>query len=146
MKKKNFLFAGIMIFSLFVMNQFVNAQIKPYGKKYAKCNCSLPNYGCKSYPCFVDCDRVCTIIMRTSLNNSTKVSVSLLKTEKVLVQISDLAGHSIKKLADGLMQKGVYQLGWDGKDENGNAVDNGVYFAKLNAGSYSEIKKILIFN
>jgi flagellar hook capping protein FlgD len=138
MKKKNLLLAGFMIFSLCAMNPFASAQLKPEGKTYKKCDCSLPNYGCKSRPCLQDCERVCTFF----LIKPSAISIS--KTEKVIVQIFDATGRLVKAFRGKEMLGGNTEINWDKKDDYGNAVSPGIYFATVNAGNHSETKKISI--
>jgi flagellar hook assembly protein FlgD len=38
---------------------------------------------------------------------------------------------------------GKHLYRWDGKDNNGNAVSQGIYLYKLQAGSYYETKKMI---
>ena len=39
---------------------------------------------------------------------------------------------------------GRYEIGWDGRDENGQAVSTGVYFYRLTAGDAVQTKKMLL--
>jgi len=50
----------------------------------------------------------------------------------------------VKTLADVQMQQGAHQLIWNARDEKGNAVNGGVYLLKMQAGNYTETKKIVV--
>ena len=39
---------------------------------------------------------------------------------------------------------GVYHLEWDGRNQEGEAVTSGVYLYRLSAGSYEEVRKMLL--
>jgi flagellar hook assembly protein FlgD len=42
------------------------------------------------------------------------------------------------------MGSGTYTVSWDGKDLNGSKVTGGVYFYRLEAGSFTAVKKMLM--
>jgi flagellar basal-body rod modification protein FlgD len=48
--------------------------------------------------------------------------------EEGTVEITDSNGHVLKNLDVGTNPAGVYQFTWDGTDNNGEAVDSGVYY------------------
>jgi hypothetical protein len=77
-------------------------------------------------------------------SNSTIISFSLQQAQKVSVIIYDIDGRLIKTLADAEMQAGTHQIVWNAKDEKGNAVSAGIYLLRMQAGNYSETKKLLI--
>jgi hypothetical protein len=59
------------------------------------------------------------------------------------LKIYNILGQKVKTLLDEEKISGNYQVIWDGKDEEGNIVPSGIYFYHLNAGKYSESKKML---
>ncbi|CAN5460066.1 hypothetical protein BH10BAC3_BH10BAC3_17480 [soil metagenome] len=79
-------------------------------------------------------------------SNSTIISFSLAQSQKVSVQIFDLAGRLIKILANKKMQAGTHQLTWNARDEKGNAVSAGMYLLQVEADNKSEIKKLSVIN
>lgn len=88
---------------------------------------------------------------RTSLNcfpnpfsNSTNISYSLLQSEKVTVRIFDMTGRLVKALVNGEVLEGTQQINWNATDENGTAVDAGIYFLMLETGNYSETKRLSV--
>ncbi len=42
------------------------------------------------------------------------------------------------------MQAGNHQLTWNARDEKGNAVVTGIYLLKMQAGNYTETKKVSV--
>jgi hypothetical protein len=72
-------------------------------------------------------------------SNSTTISFSLPKFQKVSVTIYDLNGRSLRTLADEEMQAGAHQLTWNVGSEN---VIAGIYLVKLQTGDFVETKKI----
>lgn len=63
---------------------------------------------------------------------------------KVKIEIFDRAGQTVRILADEYQGPGAKTIAWDGKDQNGNLLPEGVYFYQLNAQNYQGHKKILL--
>jgi len=42
------------------------------------------------------------------------------------------------------MSSGQHEARWDGKSDRGTGVTSGVYFVRMMAGSYSEVRKIVM--
>ncbi len=78
------------------------------------------------------------------VSNSTTISFNLQQSQKVSLQVFDMSGRLIKKLADGAMQPGSYQVTWNATDNNESAVAAGIYLLKLQTGNNIEIKKISV--
>jgi flagellar hook assembly protein FlgD len=74
----------------------------------------------------------------------TNISFSLPQCQKVSIQIFDMMGRLVKTLTDAQIPAGTHQLVWNSKDEKGNAVVAGIYLLNLQAGDYTETKKISI--
>lgn len=63
------------------------------------------------------------------------------------VMVFDISGHRIRTMNLGPVTAGVLytQLAiWDGKADDGMVVTNGIYYIKLTAGGYSQIKKVAV--
>lgn len=76
-------------------------------------------------------------------NPSTKISFSIAKNEKVRLEVYDIQGNLIRSLIDSdSFNPGNYEVEWDGKDNFGNRVVSGIYFARMQAGSYMNTKKM----
>jgi photosystem II stability/assembly factor-like uncharacterized protein len=73
----------------------------------------------------------------------TIIRYSLPKEEKVSLQIFDCAGRSVRNLVHEKKKAGVYTIRWDGRDNKGNKVVNGVYFYRLEAGEFTVTKKMV---
>ncbi len=54
-----------------------------------------------------------------------------------------MLGNEIITLQNGLRTNGNYSVQWSGKNQLGNPVNAGVYFARLSAGSYSQTIKMV---
>ena len=78
-------------------------------------------------------------------NKSTSVSFSLTRAENVDLTIFNLNGQVIRRLVnDRPMPAGEHTVKWHGKDEIDKHVGSGVYFLRLDAGSFSQTQKICI--
>ena len=72
------------------------------------------------------------------------IEFGLERTSHVRLNIYDVAGRVVRKLADETIAGGVYSRHWDGRDTHGNAVGAGVYIAKLQAGDKSITQKLVL--
>jgi flagellar hook assembly protein FlgD len=68
---------------------------------------------------------------------------SLPSAARVRLRILDVSGRLVRKLTDGRMEPGAHAVSWDGRDDSGEWVGAGVYFAWLEAGSSREAKKVV---
>ena len=72
-------------------------------------------------------------------NMSTVISYQLKKDVAVKLDIYDLLGRKIQTLVDENQPAGLYQVTWTADD-----IASGMYFYKIQAGDYSDSKKMLL--
>jgi subtilisin family serine protease len=72
-------------------------------------------------------------------NPSTNIEYSIPVKGLVKLQIFDILGRSIATLVNTTQEAGVYHTAWDGK-----AAASGVYFYKLESGSFSKTERMLL--
>jgi C1A family cysteine protease len=77
-------------------------------------------------------------------SDRTVVSYSIAGSVDVSVRVYDIAGRLIRVIYDGPREPGSYAAEWDGKDGGGKAVAPGAYFFRIEAGSLSETKKVIL--
>jgi M6 family metalloprotease-like protein len=77
-------------------------------------------------------------------NPSTTIDYSLAKTSLVEIAIFDVNGRKVRTLVSGIKSQGVYKAVWNGKNERGASVASGVYFYRLIAGDFTQIKKMIL--
>ena len=53
-------------------------------------------------------------------------------------------GQKVKTLVDGLENAGRKTITWDGTDESGGRVATGVYFYRMQAGDFTQSKKMVL--
>jgi hypothetical protein len=72
-------------------------------------------------------------------NAQTIISYDLPKEADVKLEIYDLLGRKVATLAEGIQEAGNHQTVWDG-----SCASSGIYFYRLKAGDYSDIKKMTL--
>ena len=77
-------------------------------------------------------------------NPSTVIRYRIIKPAQVSLKIYDVLGSEIKTLVNKEQVNGVYEVDWNGDDQFGNNVSTGVYFYKINAGDYTETRKMML--
>ncbi len=73
----------------------------------------------------------------------TTISYSMAKNAVIKLQIYSSSGTLVRKLRSGVEHKGINHVTWDGRDEIGHQVSNGIYFYRLEVENFSEMKKII---
>ena len=74
----------------------------------------------------------------------TRISYSLARTGKTELIVYDVSGRKVRTLMDGEVNPGASWVKWDGRDDLGRAVPSGVYFYRLQAGAFSDTKKMVL--
>jgi hypothetical protein len=66
---------------------------------------------------------------------SVSLGFALAQASRVQFDVYSVDGRRVKSVASGAFDAGDYSFSWDGRDEGGNAMSAGVYYARLVAGS-----------
>ena len=74
-----------------------------------------------------------------SISHSTKIKYSVPQTSQVQIKVFDVLGNEIETLVNEEKPVGTYELNW-----NAANLPSGVYFYRLQAGSFVDIKKMLL--
>lgn len=77
-------------------------------------------------------------------NPATTISFTLGEAVRVRLRIYDVSGRFVRELTDGRREAGLHSEIWDGTDQAGRGVSSGVYFYRLEAGSFIETKKMVL--
>ena len=75
-------------------------------------------------------------------NPTTKVTYQLPKQSDVELTIYNLKGEFVRQLVNQTQAAGVYETVWDGRDSVGNLTSSGIYFYRIKAGDYTEIRRL----
>ena len=77
-------------------------------------------------------------------NPTTDISFDIPVNSHVNLTVYNVLGQEVKRIINRDMAAGRYVATWDGKTQSGKAVSSGVYFYKLEAGDFSDTKKMMI--
>jgi len=77
-------------------------------------------------------------------NPATTVRWYLPSASHVKLTIYDVSGRKVRLLADGPRGAGEGSAEWDGRLDGGGAAASGVYFYRIEAGSFSDSKKMIL--
>ena len=72
-------------------------------------------------------------------NPTTKIKYQIPSEEKVLLKIYDVLGREVKTLVNEIRSAGVHEI-----EFNASSLASGIYFYRISAGNYSDIKKIVL--
>jgi len=76
---------------------------------------------------------------QTTINFTLKDNIHSLN-----LSIYNIKGQLVKTLYRGALQKGHYNLVWDGTNDSGKQVSSGIYFYKLSNGKETQQKKMVL--
>ncbi|MBN2001250.1 T9SS type A sorting domain-containing protein [candidate division KSB1 bacterium] len=76
-------------------------------------------------------------------NPVTQISYSLSELQNVTLNIFNSSGQWITKLIDKQQGPGEYIVQWDGRDNRGSIVSNGIYLCKLECEGFSQTCKMI---
>lgn len=77
-------------------------------------------------------------------NPQTTIRFLLPADQRAHLALYDVQGRLVRQLWDGLRPAGLNQVTWDGRDRQGRAVASGTYFARLQSGSASSVKSMVL--
>ncbi|MFH1679563.1 MAG: M1 family aminopeptidase [Candidatus Eisenbacteria bacterium] len=77
-------------------------------------------------------------------NPATTIRFSLPVEEQVRLRIYSTSGRLVRDLVDGRLPAGAHQVVWNGRNETGAATGSGVYFYRMEAGDFSDTKKMVL--
>ena len=77
-------------------------------------------------------------------NAETQISFSLPTRSAVRIDIYDMLGRRVNTLVDAHMDAGVHRVVWNGRSESGESLSSGIYIYRMNAGQFTDSKKMLI--
>ncbi len=75
-------------------------------------------------------------------NPETEIRFALTKDSHVVINVYNTLGQQIATLTDSQYSTGFHSVHWDGKDGNGIRVSSGVYLYQIQAGEFSQVRKM----
>lgn len=77
-------------------------------------------------------------------NPNTTLSYSLKERGEVKIDIYNVLGQKVRTLVNGVMNAGTHSVSWNGMDDNRRPVASGVYFYKMQSGTYTNTRKMIL--
>ena len=77
-------------------------------------------------------------------NPATKIGFDIPFRTHVSITVYDVLGRKLKTIVDEEKMEGRYSVTWDGINDAGYAVAGGVYFCRIEAGVYVQVRKMML--
>ncbi len=77
-------------------------------------------------------------------NPVTKFNFSIPKTGNVKILVYDITGREITQLVNSVLPPATYEVDWNSTNGSGSQVSTGVYFYRIIAGDFVEVKKMVL--
>jgi hypothetical protein len=75
---------------------------------------------------------------------ATRLSYSLDGAARVRLEVYDASGRAVACMVDRDEAAGSHSVLWDGRDAQGRAAPNGVYFVRIEAGGHAAVQKVVV--
>ncbi len=75
-------------------------------------------------------------------NPETAIYFVVPEASQVTLKIYNTLGQEVRTLMDGMIEAGMHEVTWDGRDANGMQVGSGIYFYQMRSGDVVEMKKM----
>lgn len=75
---------------------------------------------------------------------SARIAFSLPAARRATVDVFDVRGAHVRRLAEGMFPAGPSTVSWDARDASGRAVPAGVYFVALTSGAESDRARVVL--
>jgi flagellar hook assembly protein FlgD len=77
-------------------------------------------------------------------NPSTTINYGLPQQVEVKLMIYDMLGQHVRTLVNQTQQAGRYAITWNGRNEQGQPVASGVFIYRLQAGSFTQVRRMAL--
>ncbi|MBU1951061.1 MAG: T9SS type A sorting domain-containing protein [Candidatus Eisenbacteria bacterium] len=75
--------------------------------------------------------------------NGTTIQYVLPRSQDIDLAVFDISGRRVRQLKKGMKVPGQYSVLWDSRNDNGQIVASGIYFARLRTGRHQEVNKLM---
>ncbi len=76
--------------------------------------------------------------------SETNLRFPLPRAGDVRLDLLDVTGREVRRLAGGMMAAGEHSIGWDGRDGNGHRVPGGIYWIRLQSAGHEVTRKVTV--
>jgi hypothetical protein len=77
-------------------------------------------------------------------NPSTVIEYNVPVRSNVEITIFNILGQKVATIINDVHDAGTHRATWNGKDSFGKTVASGIYFYQMNAGSFEQVKKMML--
>ncbi len=77
-------------------------------------------------------------------NPNTAIKYQIPKRSNVLLKIYNLLGKEVKSLIETEQSSGTYSVEWSGLNNSGEKLSSGIYFYRIEAGNFVDVKKMIL--
>lgn len=77
-------------------------------------------------------------------NPETVIRYQLPQTEDVKISVYNLLGQTVRTLVNGQINAGYHTTRWDGRNQRGEQVTSGMYLYRIEAGSFTSVRKMIL--
>jgi len=76
-------------------------------------------------------------------NPRASIHYSLAERQSVAIEVFDVAGRKVRTLVDAVQDRGPHVVVWEGNDDRGVALPQGVYWAAMKTPGYESSRKLI---
>ncbi|MFN8549158.1 MAG: FlgD immunoglobulin-like domain containing protein [Candidatus Eisenbacteria bacterium] len=76
-------------------------------------------------------------------NPRASIHYSLAERQPVAIEVFDVAGRRVRTLIDAVQDRGPHVVVWEGDDDRGVALPQGVYWAAMKTPGYESSRKLI---
>ena len=80
----------------------------------------------------------------TPFRTTVTIRYSLAADGPVSLAVHDIAGRVVRQLLASSVRRGAYRVAWNGTDNHGRSVADGVYFLKFTACDHRQTEKLVL--
>jgi hypothetical protein len=77
-------------------------------------------------------------------NPNTTIRFDLPKVAQVKLEVYNVLGQKVRTVLDQRMEPGYHEMTWDSYNDQGMRVSSGVYYYRISAGEFQDVKKMAL--
>ncbi len=77
-------------------------------------------------------------------NPETTIRFDLAQDGPVKIDVYNVTGQRVRRLVEADRQGGSYEVAWNGRNDDRQLVPSGIYFCRMTAGQFTEVRKMAL--
>jgi hypothetical protein len=77
-------------------------------------------------------------------NPSTVITYSIPNEARVRIEVYSILGQKVASLFDQVQTAGIHSIAWNAQNERGQKLSSGVYVLRMQSGSFSQVRKMML--